>query len=60
MIERINCSETAMMTNPNEHGAMAKPMVAAARITGMSTSAAADCARSALDVDVNTIFSFRS
>jgi hypothetical protein len=49
-----------MMTNPNEHGAMAKPMVAAARITGMSTSAAADCARSALDVDVNTIFSFRS
>src|ERR1700733_15320220 len=38
MMDRIKCSETAMMTKPKEHGAMAKPMVAAARISGMSTS----------------------
>jgi len=33
MIERINCSDTAMMTKPSEQGAMAKLMVAAARMT---------------------------
>jgi hypothetical protein len=57
MIERINCSDTAMMTKPSEHGAMAKLMVAAARMSGMSASAAPVSAWSALDVDVNMIFS---
>src|ERR1700723_3449508 len=37
MMERIQCSDTAMMTKPKEHGAMAKPMVAAARMSGIST-----------------------
>src|SRR5450432_2157226 len=55
MIERISCSDTAMMTKPSEHGAMAKLMVAAARIRGMSTSAAPASARSEFDVDVNMI-----
>src|ERR1700689_5387199 len=57
MIERINCSDTAMMTKPSEHGAMAKPMVAAARMSGMSTSAAAASVKSVFDVDVNMILS---
>src|SRR6202035_1342700 len=57
MIERINCSDTAMMTKPSEHGAMAKPMVAAARMSGMSTSAAPASEWSAFDVDVNMILS---
>src|SRR5258708_32570383 len=55
MIERINCSDTAMMTKPSEHGAMTKPMDAAARISGMSTSAAPASASSAFVVDVNMI-----
>src|ERR1700730_14401460 len=56
MMERINCSDTAMMTKPSEHGATAKPMVAATRISGMSTSAATASAGFSLDVDVNMIF----
>src|ERR1700723_4201873 len=57
MIERMNCSDTAMMTKPSEHGAMAKPMVAAARIRGMSTSAAPVSAKSVFGIDVNMILS---
>src|SRR3984885_12893444 len=57
MIERINCSDPAMMTNPSENGAVAKPMVAAARIRGMSTSAAPVSEWFAFDVDVNMILS---
>jgi hypothetical protein len=56
MIERINCSDTAMMTKPSEHGAMANLMVAAAGRTGMSTSAAPASAR-AVDVDENMMMS---
>jgi hypothetical protein len=52
MIERIKCSDTAMMMKPREHGTMANPMVAAARMSGMSTSPAPFFARSAFDVDV--------
>jgi hypothetical protein len=40
--ERISCSDTAMMTKPSEEGAMAKPMVAAVRMSGTSKSAALD------------------
>jgi hypothetical protein len=43
MIERIKCSDTALMTKPKEHGATAKPMVAAALMSGMSTSLFAPC-----------------
>jgi hypothetical protein len=53
MIERINSSDTAMMTKPNEHRAMAIERVAAALIMGMSTSAAAVCAGSVFDVDID-------
>src|SRR5579863_110158 len=56
MIERINCSDTAMMTKPSEHGAMATLRVAAARMRGMSTSAAPASAWSAFDVVVNIVF----
>jgi hypothetical protein len=37
MIERIKCSDTAITTKPKERGETAKPIVAAARISGMST-----------------------
>src|ERR1700733_14149637 len=57
MIERIKCSDAAMMTKPSEHGAMAMLMVAAARMSGMSTSAVPRSAMSVFDVDENTIFS---
>src|SRR5271165_2429138 len=57
MIERIRCSETAMITNPKEHGAIAKPMVAAARMSGMSTSPAPRSGISVFDVDESTNFS---
>jgi hypothetical protein len=52
MIERIKCSETAMITKPKEHGAMAKPMVAAARMSGISTSPVALSATRGSDVCV--------
>jgi hypothetical protein len=42
-----------MMTKPKEHGATTKPMVAAARMSGMSTPEPA--AAGDLSVDVNMI-----
>src|SRR5258708_617095 len=55
MIERINCSDTAMMTKPSEHGAMTQRWAAAPRIGGMTTSPAPASASSAFVVDVNMI-----
>lgn len=37
IIERIKCSDAAIMTKPKELGAIVKPMVAATRISGIST-----------------------